>query len=332
MKALITGAGGFLGGAIAKALREKAWQVNCLQRGDYPELESIGCKNFQGSITNLDTVLNAAEGTDVVFHVAAKAGVGGNYQSYYQPNVVGTQNVVAACKRLGIPKLIYTSSPSVVFDGHDESGINESAPYPLYHLAHYSKTKAIAEQWALNAIDKNFSCTALRPHLIWGPGDQHLLPRIIDRVKAGRLKFVGDGQNKIDSTYIDNAVEAHLLAADKLTPDAACNGKAYFISNDDAMAAKELINQLIKCAGLSPVDKHISPKIAYVVGTLLEAIYGALHVTSEPIMTRFVAKQLSTEHWFDLTAAKNDLGYQASISNEEGFKRLAAALGNEQEN
>ena len=322
MKALVTGAGGFLGGAIAAALAARGWEITTLQRGFYQHLETAGYRNIQATLTDLQAVVTACEGQDAVFHVAAKAGVWGSYQSYYDANVLGTLNVIAGCKRNNVAKLIYTSSPSVVFNGQDESGINEQAPYPESFLGHYSATKSIAEQAVLNAADKKLSCVALRPHLIWGPGDQHLLPRIIDRAQKGKLKFVGNGENLIDSTYIDNAVEAHLNAESSLAPDAACNGKAYFISNGDALPSKVLINKLLACAAEPPVDKHISSKVAYIAGAVLEATYTVLRIKSEPIMTRFVARQLATEHWFDLSAARQDLHYQSSVSNEEGFQRL----------
>lgn len=326
MKALVTGGGGFLGSAIARALREREWQVTCLQRGDYPELEAAGCRCQRGDICDLQTVIKACTGQDIVFHVAAKAGVWGSWHSYFQPNVIGTRNIIAGCKRAAVPRLVYTSSPSVVFNGSDEAGIDESEPYPSHHLCHYSATKAMAEAAVLDAVDPHLACVALRPHLIWGAGDQHLLPRLVERARRGKLKFIGDGTNKIDATCIENAVAAHLQTADRLEHDAVCNGKAYFISNGEPLPSKELINKLLACAGEKPVDACVPAGVAYCAGALFEAVYGLLRIRSEPLMTRFVARQLSTEHWFDLSAARRDLDYQALINNETGFERLRQAM------
>ena len=273
MKALITGGGGFLGFALAKKLRTMDWDVTCLQRGSYKKLDEIGCNSVQASLSDLPALIAASKDKDIVFHVAAKAGVWGSYQSYYEPNVLGTENVIAACKRNGVNKCVYTSSPSVVFDGTDEVNIDEHTPYPHEHLCHYSATKAQAERYVLSARDDVFSCCALRPHLIWGPGDQHLLPRIIERRKANKLRFVGNGENRIDSTYIDNAVDAHIAAAAALSTNAACNGKAYFVSNGKAMPSKELINTLLSCAGLEPVHEHVPAGLAYGVGAIMEAAF-----------------------------------------------------------
>ena len=211
--------------------------------------------------------------------------------------------------------------------GGDLAGVNESAPIPEHFHAHYPATKAIAEREVLGANSAKLSSCALRPHLIWGPGDNHLLPRLIARAKAGKLRFVGDGENLLDTIYIDNAARAHLAALDRLAPDAACAGKAYFLSNDEPLPVKEIVNRLIACAGLPPCDKHIPVAVAYVVGALMELSYHVLPLKGEPLLTRFVVSQLSTAHWFDLAAAKRDLGYRAEVSISDGLVRLAAALG-----
>lgn len=322
MIALVTGGGGFLGGAIARKLLEQGCTVRTLQRGQYPLLEQAGAHCIRADLTDADAVLAAAKGCDAVFHVAAKAGVWGSYQSYHQPNVEGTRNVIQACKTHGIPKLIFTSSPSVTFSGHDEEGIDESAPYPSKYLAHYPATKAIAERMMLDAANDRLATVALRPHLIWGPGDAHLVPRIIARARAGRLRIVGSGDNLVDSTYIDNAADAHLSACEHLTPDAKCNGKAYFITNGEPIPMRDLINRILAAAHLPPVTRHISPRIATAVGGLLEGAYHLLRIRREPVMTRFVARQLACAHWYDLTAARRDLGYEPRVSIDEGMERL----------
>ncbi len=334
MRALVTGGGGFLGKAIVTRLLLTGAAVRSLARGEYPELKDLGAECVRGDVTDAADVLRAADGCDVVFHVAAKAGVWGRYEDFRRANVVGTENVLAACRTQQISKLVYTSSPSVVFDGNDEAGIDESAPYPDTYLAYYPQTKAISEQAVLKANGERLAngsllaTVALRPHLIWGPGDNHLLPRLIERGRAGKLRRVGAGTNLVDTTYIDNAAEAHLLAAQKLAPDSPIAGKAYFISNDEPVPLWDLIDRMLACAGLPPVKRTISVRVAYNVGAILETIYKWTGRSDEPPMTRFVARQLATAHWFDITAAKRDLGYEPHVSIDEGLKRLAEWLRN----
>jgi nucleoside-diphosphate-sugar epimerase len=326
MAVLVTGGGGFLGQVLCRALVARGETVHSLARGDYPELVALGVKTFRGDLACRDEVFRATDGCNAVFHVAAKAGVWGPYTEYHQANVVGTQNVLEACRTHGVAKLIYTSSPSVVYAGHDEAGLNESTPYPSTYLTHYPRTKAEAERLVLAANGPTRSTVALRPHLIWGPGDNHLVPRLIARAKAGKLRRVGDGRNRVDTTYIDNAVAAHLAAFDRLCPTAACAGKAYFIANNEPRPLWELIDQMLACADLPPVKRSISAGTACAAGAMLEGIYTMMGWRDEPPMTRFVARQLSTDHWYDLTAAMRDLGYQPVVSVDEGLRLLRAWL------
>jgi nucleoside-diphosphate-sugar epimerase len=332
MQALVTGGGGFLGKAIVTRLRSSGFAVRSLARGKYPELIQLGAECIRGDIADEESVLRAAAGCDIVFHVAAKAGVWGAYQQYHDANVIGTENVLAACRHHRIPRLVYTSSPSVVFDGKDETGIDESAPYPAKYLAHYPKTKAIAERSVLAANSEDLgggrilATVALRPHLIWGPGDNHLLPRILMKGRRGLLRRVGPATNLVDTVYIDNAVDAHLLAGEQLRPDSAIAGKAYFITNGEPVPLWDLIDRMLGCAGLPPVKRSISARTAYIAGAILETTYKLAGRQSEPPMTRFVARQLATAHWFNISAARRDLGYEPKISIDEGLKRLAAWL------
>ena len=322
MKCLVTGGGGFLGKAIVKRLLAAGHQVRTISRSSYPELQSLGAECVQGDIADEQSCHQAVDGCDIVYHVAAKAGVWGSYQSYYQSNVVGTQNIVAKAQEAGVPKLVYTSTPSVIHSGGDVAGVDESEPYPDHFETHYPKTKAIAEQHVLDSNSSSFSTVALRPHLIWGPGDNHLVPRIVERGRSGQLRFVGDGQNLIDSIYIDNAADAHILAGERLGPKAACAGRAYFISQGEPVPSAQLINGILESAGVRPVTRTIHPKVAYAVGAMLETIYTVAGIEAEPKMTRFLAKQLSTAHWYDISAAKRDLGFEPSVSISEGLNRL----------
>lgn len=326
MKALVTGGGGFLGGAIARELTAQGHAVVSLQRSAVPELASLGVECVPGDIADADTVARAARGCDVVFHVAAKAGSWGSYESYFNANVLGTGNVLAACRAHGIGRLVHTSTPSVVHRGGDLEGVDESTPYAEHFLAHYPATKLIAEHAVLSANGPELATVALRPHLIWGPGDQHLLPRILDRARRGRLRFIGIAGKRIDATYIDNAAAAHLNAAATLAPGSAHAGKAYFISNGEPLSVEDMINRLLACADLPATHKRVSLPVAYAVGALLELVYRVLRLEGEPILTRFVAEQLGTAHWFDIGAAKRDFGYVPQVSMEQGFARLRAHL------
>lgn len=322
MKALVTGGGGYLGGAVIRALLARGDTVASLQRGSYPWLSEAGVQVHTGDITDKETTARAVRGCDVVFHVAGRTGVWGAYRDYYHINVTGTESVIDACRANGIPRLVYTSSPSVVFNGRDEAGVDESIAYPGRFFNHYQKTKALAEQRVLAANGAGLATVALRPHLIWGPGDPHLIGRILERARSGRLRLVR-GDNLVDTTYIDNAAQAHQLAADALGQTAPCAGKAYFISNGEPMPLNELINRILAAYGLPAVRKSISPGLAYLAGTMSEFVYSLLRIKKEPLLTRFVARQLGCAHWYDISAARRDLGYQPAVSIAQGLQRLA---------
>lgn len=325
---LVTGAGGFLGNAVAQQLKRRGHAVRSLARQRYTALDEIGVVQVQGDLADPKAVGRAVAGSDAVIHVAAKPGIWGRYADYFQANVVGTDNVIEACLAQGVKKLVYTSSPSVVHSGGDLAGVDESVPYPAHYHAHYPKTKALAEQAVLRANSAELATVALRPHLIWGPGDNHLLPRIISRANSGRLRFVGGGRQLIDTTYIDNAAAAHLNALDALAPGAACAGRAYFISNGKPLPVRTIINGLLASAGIAPVEREISARAAYLIGAVLETIWGGLKLRGEPPMTRFLAEELALAHWFNIDAARRDLGYSPSISIQEGLRRLATASAN----
>ncbi len=326
MKVLVTGGGGFLGKAIVRLLVARGDQVRSFSRSAYPELETLGVEHYSGELSDAEAVMRAVEGCNVVFHVAAKAGVWGTYDEFYQANVLGTRHVVEACCRHGVQRLVHTSSPSVVFDGTDMEGVDESVPYPEHFEAFYPQTKAEAEQLVLQANGEELATVALRPHLIWGPGDNHLVPRILERGSKGALRKIGTRECLVDTIYIDNAAEAHLQAADHLAIGSAVAGKAYFLSQGEPLPVWEVVNRILAAGDIAPVTKTISPQLAYRVGALLEKIYRLFNLQGEPRMTRFVAKELSTAHWFDLSAARRDFGYNPKVSFEEGIERLRVWL------
>jgi len=325
MKVLVTGGGGFLGGAIVRRLVERGDTVLTLARGDYPALRELGVETQRGDIAKYADVDAAVRGCEAVVHTAAKAGAWGPYLDYFDANVAGTQNVINACKRHGIAKLVYTSTPSVAFAGTDQEGGNESSPYPEKFLAAYPKTKAAAEHMLLSANSEHLATIALRPHLIWGPGDTQLGPRIVERARAGKLRIVGSGKQLVDATYVDNAAHAHVLALDRVAPGAACAGKPYYITNGEPWPIADIMNGILAAAGMPPVTKHIAPSVAYAAGVVLEGLYTLLRKHDEPPMTRFVARQLGTAHWYDVSAAQRDLGYAPIVSMRDGLERLKMA-------
>ncbi len=324
---LVTGGGGFLGGAIVRRLVAEGARVRSFSRQHYPALDAMGVRQIQGDLADPEAVKKAMTQMDIVFHVAAKPGVWGRYEDYHRPNVVGTENVLQACRDLGVGHLVYSSSASVVFNGRDMAGVDESVPYPDHWEAHYPRTKARAEKMVLAAGRQDLKTIALRPHLIWGPEDNHLVPRIIQR--ARRLRRVGPGHNRVDTIYIDNAAEAHLLAAKALLRRPALSGRVYFITQDDPIVLWDMVDAILAAADLPPVRRSISAPAARRIGTLMEWIYRTLRLPGEPRMTRFVADELATEHWFDISAAKTDLGYRPRVTTPEGLERLRKWLQEE---
>jgi 2-alkyl-3-oxoalkanoate reductase len=331
MHALVTGAGGFLGRYIVEALLARGDQVRGLARGEYPQLQSLGVEMIRGDVADRETVTFACQGIDCVFHVASRVGIWGPWREYYSANVVGTQNVIEACRACGVGRLVFTSSPSVTFDGREQCGVDESAPYPTTWLANYPKSKAIAEQAVLAADDpRGLRTCSLRPHLLWGPRDHHLTAKLIERAKSGRLRRVGDGANLVDMIYVENAAEGHLLAADALQNARAearsPGGRAYFLSQGEAVNCWGWIDEILALVKLPPVRKSLSLSGARRVGLACEVVWTITGQRSEPPMTRFLASQLATSHWFDISAARRDLGYEPRMSTVEGMERLGEWL------
>ncbi|BDU18417.1 2-alkyl-3-oxoalkanoate reductase [Lysobacter auxotrophicus] len=327
MKILVTGGGGFLGQVLCRGLRERGHEVVSFNRGRYDALDRLGVTQVQGDLAQRDAVIAAAAGCEAIFHNAAKAGAWGSYESYRLANVVGTQNVIDACRAHGIGRLVYTSTPSVTHrKTHPvEGGTADTVPYGDDLKAPYAATKQIAEKLVIAANAAALATVALRPRLIWGVGDNQLLPRLVERANAGRLRFVGDGNNRIDTTYVDNAAQAHFDAFEHLRPGATCAGRAYFISNGEPRTVREILNGLLAAAGAPLVTKTIPFGVAYAAGVVCEGLWHALPLKGEPPMTRFLAEQLSTTHWYDMAPARRDFGYVPAVSIHEGLTRLKVA-------
>lgn len=328
MRAVITGGGGFLGSAIARMLLLRGDEVVVLGRGRYPAVEALGALGVSWDLAQDQPGLERIfEGADVVFHTAARAGVWGPPAEFRAINVDGTARVLTACRAAGVGRLVYTSSPSATFGRHDALGLTEAqAPYPERFEAIYPQTKAEAERMVLAASGPALATTSLRPHLIYGPGDPHLLPRIVQRARAGRLMRVGDGKNRVGLTYVDNGAAAHVLAADALAPGSPNAGRAYFITDAEPVALWPWLDRFLTGIGLPPVTRSVPVGVARAVGAALELLWRALALAGEPPMTRFVAGQLALSHFYDLGGARRDFGYSPPLDGEEGLRRTIEAF------
>ncbi|SDR95661.1 NAD-dependent epimerase/dehydratase family protein [Opitutus sp. GAS368] len=330
----VTGASGFIGGKIAERLLADGRRVRVLARRPLPHLEALGAEVIPGDLDNPDALRRGCLGAETVFHVAGRVGVWGSRREFFAVNVGGTQNVIHACREAGVARLVYTSSPSVVYNGGDLAGIDESAPLCVQAPCGYPTSKAAAERVVLAAHGPSFATVALRPHLVWGPGDKNVVPRVLALAKAGRLKIIGSGRNRVDVTHISNVVDAHLLAEGAL-----CNpigykgsgapppgGRAYFITNGEPVVLWDWINQLLRGVGITEITRHVPRPVAYAAGGLMEALWRMLPLPGEPPMTRFVAKEMATDHWFDISAARRDLGYHPLVTVADGTTELIEHL------
>lgn len=327
MKAVVTGASGFLGGSLANALLEQGHEVIAGSRRPVPELVERGARCAPLDLADREALRNAFKGADVVFHCAAKTGVWGPRREYVASNVTGTENVIATCEARRVRKLVFTSSPSVVFDGRDHIDASNDLDYPVNYLSPYPETKALAERAVLAANGRwGLATCALRPHLIFGPGDPHLVPRVLERARAGRLARVGDGENVVTLCAIESAVAAHLAAAHSLEPGAPHAGKAYFVGQERPVKLWSWIDGLLRGLGLPPVTRRMPRGAAYAAGAACEFLWTIARRRSEPPMTRFVALQLATSHSYDMTPARRDFGFREALTIETATERLIAAL------
>lgn len=332
MKALVTGGGGFLGRRITEMLLAQGWQVRVFGRNRYPQVEALGAEGHQGDLRDYESVLLACRGIDAVFHVAATAELWGRPKHFNDINARGTTYVVEACIAADVPRLVYTSTPSVVISPGGIEGGDETLPFPRRYYARYPASKAAGEHYVLTSNGRSLwhggylQTCALRPHLIWGPGDNHLIPTLLETIRKGKLKIVGDGHNRVDLTYIDNAAVAHLQAMAALGPDGRANGKAYFIGDAQPVELWGWINELLRRLEMPVLEKRMSLRTAWCAGAAGEALWTLGRLSGRPPMTRFLAMQLAEPHWFSHRRAEADFGYRPLISNEEGLQRLVAWL------
>jgi len=335
---LVTGGTGFLGGRLVERLLAAGRPVRVFGRTPAPHLEQRGVRFIRGAVDDREAVRTACAGVETVFHVAAKVGVWGRYDDFFCTNVLGTRAVLEGCRTHGVRRLVYTSTPSVVYNGRDLVNADESLPLTNECPSAYPLTKAIAEREVLAANSPSLLTIALRPHLIWGVGDPHLVPRVLERARAGRLRVVGSGRNRVDMVHVENVVDAHLLAERALSVAPSlqsvergarvppASGRAYFVTNGEPVVLWEWIDALLRALGEKRISKRISLPAASVIGAACEFAWRMLPLRGEPPMTRFVAAELAKDHWFNPTAARRDLGYVPRISMAQGTAALIAAL------
>ena len=322
MNVLVTGGGGFLGQYIVERLAARGDRVRSFGRKAYPELEKLGVEVIRGDLRDENAVKAACQGMETVFHVAAVPGIQCHWKPFYETNTLGTISVINGCIEHNVKYLIYTGSPSCVCNGKSQEYIDESVPYPTRWSAHYPRSKALAEQAVLEANSPTLLTCSLRPHLMWGPRDHNLVPRLLERAKRGWLIQVGNGQNLVDQIYVENAAAAHIQAADALAEHGRNAGKAYFISQGKPVNCWKWINEILALAGLEPVKRKIPFRLAWTLGAMLEAAYRCLNLTGEPPMTRFLAAHLAQHHYYNISAAQKDFGFNPEISMEEGMARI----------
>ena len=320
MRVLVTGGSSLLARRTAEALLARGDEVVMLQRGEAP----IDAPQVRGDVRDADLVRSALDGCDAVVHAAAKVGIVGSWEEFRSINVDGTANVIAAARELGLSRVVHVSTPSVSHAGHALVGALADPPVTGRTDAHYAESKAVAERLALGAASDALPVVAIRPHLVWGPGDTQLVGRIVERARAGRLALVGGGTALIDTTYIDNAASALVAALDAAVPGAACIGRAYVIANGEPRPIRELIEGILRAAGVSAEPKVVPLRIALGAGSVVEKIWARAKPDEEPPLTRFLAEQLGTAHWFDPRPARDDLDWRPTVTIDQGLSELAA--------
>ncbi len=319
-RVLVTGASSLIGRHLVEQLIERGDRPVCLQR----RRADVDVPQELGDIRDPLAVMRAAEGCDAIVHLAAKVGVVGTWDEFRSVNVDGTQNVIAAARYHGVDSIVHVSSPSVAHVGEPIVGGTAEPATTGRRGAWYAESKAVAEQCALAANDRSMAVVAIRPHLVWGPGDTQLVGRIVERARAGRLALVNGGRALVDTTFIDNAVDALVAALDHAQPGAACAGNPYVITNNEPRTISELVAGICEAAGLVVTPRSVPLGIAAPAGALIERVWARTGRSDDPPITRFLAEQLGTAHWFDPRPAERDLGYRPCVTIDEGLVRLAA--------
>jgi 2-alkyl-3-oxoalkanoate reductase len=316
VRVLVTGASGMLGGATARLLLHRGDEVTVLQRRP----SGIGCPEVLGSVADPAVVRRAAAGQDAVVHLAAKVDVVGRWADYRRANVEGTRHVVAACLAAGVPRLVHVSSPSVAHAGRPLVGAGAAPADPVHARGHYARSKAAAERLALAADSEALAVLAVRPHLVWGPGDTQLVARIVARARAGRLPVLGTGAALVDTTYVDNAATALVAGVDACGP---AHGEPLVVSNGEPRPVAEILARLCRAAGAAAPRRRVPARLARLAGSAVDVAWVVTGRRDTPPLTRFLAEQLTTAHWFDQRRTRAVLGWAPAVSLDDGFARLA---------
>ncbi|MCL1594031.1 MAG: NAD-dependent epimerase/dehydratase family protein [Actinomycetia bacterium] len=319
MRVLVTGATSLLGRTVVDLLMSRGEDVTVFQR----HTTNTDVREILGDVGDADAVSRATTGTDAVIHLAARVGVTGVWKEFERTNIMGTTNVVVGARAGGASRFVHVSSPSVAHAGESLVGVGARSADPNSARGPYARSKAFAEHAALAANSADMAVVAVRPHLVWGPGDKQLVGRIVARARQGRLAIVGTGAALIDSTYVDNAADALVAALDKAP---TIGGRSFVVSNGQPRPVRELVNRIVLAAGLAPPRIKVPYQLARSGGLVAERIWDRQERSDDPPMTSFLAEQLGTAHWFDQRDTRESLDWSPTVSLEEGFVRLAASF------
>ena len=319
MKILVTGASGMIGRAVALALLARGDEVTVIQRRS----AGLPCREVLGDIASPEVADRAVARQDAVVHLAAKVDIVGPWADYARVNVSGTRSVIDACRRFGVRRLVNVSSPSVAHSGRSLIGAAADPADPEKARSNYSRSKAIAEQLALAADGPALAVLCVRPHLVWGPGDSQLVGPIVERARAGRLPLIGTGGALIDTTYVDNAVDALVAAVDRCGP---VHGKSLVVSNGQPRPVGEILREICAAAGVPGPSRHVPLAVASAAGFVVQSLWAATRSSGTPPLTSFLAEQMGTAHWFDQRHTRTVLRWTPRVGLDEGFELLRASF------
>ncbi|HMI89223.1 MAG TPA: NAD-dependent epimerase/dehydratase family protein [Polyangiaceae bacterium] len=328
-KSVVTGGSGFIGRLLVDALLARGDDVTVVDFSEKPPRPDV--RFLRVDLRDADKTRAFCAGQDVIFHNASIVHTRrSREEDVWAVNFGGARNVLAGCREHGVARLVYVSSASAVYEGRDIENGDESLPYSRISQAPYADSKIAAEKEILQANGKGGLLTcAIRPHVVFGPGDERFLPAILQRAKTGRLKYgVGLGRKLSDFTYASNVADALLLADEKLVPGSMAAGHAYFITNGEPMGFWDFVSQILARLRLPPIRGRVPFPIAYAVAAAYEAVDtlrgGTLN--SEDGLSRFAIRYMCTHHYFSIARARRDLGYVPAVSIADGIERTARHL------